>query len=361
MPQAVLTAPEEELDNRIVRLPSNPDLPGAEETARVLAAASPEQLAEFQWLLAECRARGVTTFAAIGRFINRDAATVSKLYRGKYDAALQPLAEHVRHIRLSQADQLTTGDEPFLATLSVVVEIVQFCDLTRATRQISRIYGKNQTGKSSALRHYAETHHDAVYCKLPAGGGTNKSMWALAEAAGIPARKSDTELWQRLRRRFTRHSLLIIDEFHQAVHCGRKPNAVTVDRIRELHDDCGCGVVLCGTEHGEAMFHDSRHREFLAQTDNRGRLRLYIPTPPTKDDFSALCTAHGLGAPTGEAGPAARKIARENGIAALCDVFAVARRISAKKATPLTWEIFQTAVATLKTYGNDKRQREDAL
>lgn len=141
----------------------------------------------------------------------------------------------------------------------------------------------------------------------------------------------------------------------------RRVQTVTVDRIRELHDDCGCGVVLCGTEHGEAAFTDARHREFLAQTDNRGRLRLYIPTAPTKDDFAAVCAAYGLGLPDGDAGTAARKIAKENGISALCDVLAIARRIAAKAKTALDWPHYLTAQATLSSYANVKREGKDSL
>lgn len=364
MPTATSThTADDELNGSLVpasRLPNIPALPSVETVRAKLSEKSipSDQIAEVIWLLNEGVRRGLTTFEAIGKMINRDGTVISRVMRGVYEASLAPLTAHIQHFRIVSEERKEIGDEIFVPTLSIVTRITGFCDLARIAQQIGMIWGKNQSGKTSALKHYAATHADTVYVKLPAGGGTNKCMAALAEAAGISSKKSDVELWERIRRRFTKKSLLIVDEFHQAVHAGRRVQTVTVDRLREIHDDCECGVVLCGTEHVQEAMKSPKLKEFLGQLDNRGALRLCLPSGPQPGDRSKgvlsdleqLYEAYGLPLPSGDAAKIAKEISASNGIARLTDYFKIARRLAAKAGQTFSWDHFITTHATLKTW-----------
>jgi DNA transposition AAA+ family ATPase len=248
-------------------------------------------------------------------------------------------------------------DEPFVEELSVVQDIVAFCEMSRATRQLAIVWGENQSGKSRALSHYAATRADTVLVRLPAGGSTGKSMAALARACGVAHRRSDDLLRERILERFTPASLLIVDEFHQAVN-GRTIRTVTVDRLREIHDLCGCGVVLCGTHVVAEMIEDARFQRFLGQVDNRGALRLNIPKAPTRRDRERLAAAYELPAPERETAKLVKEICDRNGIARLTDYFKIARRLAIKGGQPLTWSHFNLTHTTLKAWAAGIRKED---
>lgn len=248
-------------------------------------------------------------------------------------------------------------DDPFVEDLSVVRDIVAFCEMSRATRQLAILWGENQSGKSRALLHYAAIRADTVLARLPAGGGTGKSMAALARACGVTHSRSDDVLRERILARFTPASLLIVDEFHQAVN-GRTIRTVTVDRLREIHDLCGCGVVLCGTHVVAEMIEDTRFQRFLGQIGNRGALRLNIPKAPTRRDRERLAAAYHLPPPDRETAKVVKEICDRHGIARLTDYFKIARRLALKGGQALAWPHFHLTHTTLQAWTGGIRKED---
>lgn len=331
------------------RLPTIPALPSRADLESHLAGkAAPEQIAELTWLLEEARRRSLTTFAAIGKLVGRDAATISRIMTGHCGADLEPVCAHIRSFR-EEHTAADPNEEPWVKELSVVRNIFPFCDMARATQQVAIIWGENQSGKTRALEHYAASKMDTVYVRMPSGGGLKKTMQELAEACGISARKDDEELRTRIFKRFSPSTLLIVDEFHQAVN-GRTIKTVTVERIREIHDLCQCGLVLCGTHVVCEMIEDKRFKRFLGQIDNRGALRMNIPKAPSKRDREILCTAYGLPLPDAPTAKLVKDICDQNGIARLTDLFKIARRLA--KGRQFDWTHFTQTVTTLKAWAS---------
>jgi DNA transposition AAA+ family ATPase len=340
------------------RLPTVPALPTREEVETSLAdKATPEQIGEITWLLDEARRRGLTTYAAIGKLVGRDSTTISRIMTGSYSANLDPFCTHIRGFRDHQT-VTAPDDEPWVKELSVVSAIVPFCDMARFTQQVAIIWGENQSGKTKALEHYAATKLDTVYVRIPAGGGLKKTIEELSKACGISARKDDDELRDRILKRFTPSTLLIVDEFHQAVN-GRTIKTVTVERIREIHDLCGCGIVLCGTHVVCDMIEDRRFKRFLGQIDNRGRLRLNIPKAPTKKDREMLIRVYGLDLPDADTAKAVKAICDNNGIAALTDYFKIARQLAKKRKETFGWHHFNETLTTLKAWASGIQAEEE--
>ncbi|HWM26573.1 MAG TPA: hypothetical protein VNP98_17280 [Chthoniobacterales bacterium] len=344
---------------------SDPDnsasIPPFDEIEKVFldAGATPDQLEDIEWLVDYAATEKLTTFAALAKAIGVSAATVSKVLRGKYAAAIGSFCATIENFRAQAKEQQDLGSVVYVPQLSVVRRITQFCDLTRITKQIGIIWGKNQSGKTKALKYYADNTPMTAYCKLPAGGATKPSMKRLALArGGISTRKSYEELREVILQRFNPLWLPIADEFHQTIKGttrGHSFRSVTIDRFREVRDECGCGLVICGTDQLPEMMEDERFKDFLGQVGNRGVLRMRIPTAPTKKDIELLAGAYGFeGEPIGNTAAIVRQIANENGIGKLSGYFAVARRLANKAHTRLTWKHFDTTHSTLASWAEGK-------
>lgn len=351
------------------RSPDNTDsIPSADEIEKAVldAGATAAELEDIMWLADHAATNKITNFAALGKAIGASAATVSKVFRGKYavfDKAGARLKEigigsfcaTIQNFRAQTKEQENLGPAVFVPKLSVVRRVEEFCEITRATKQIGIIWGKNQSGKTKALEYYAANHPMTAYVKLPAGGATKASMKKLAKArGGISTRKSYEELREVLLERFNPLWLPIVDEFHQTIK-GRAFKTVTIDRFREIRDDCGCGLVICGTDQIPEMMEDERYKDFLGQVGNRGVLRMFIPTAPTDKDIVLLYEAYGFKIkPDGDAAANVRDIARKNGIGKLSCYFAMARRLANIDHQKLDWDYFDTAHDTLDDWAKGK-------
>lgn len=336
---------------------SNGDAPGNSipaveviESALVARGNLPAQIEEVAWLADYARSQRITSFAKLGREVGCDASTISRVFRGTYEADLASFCTQIRHFREVFTERQEFGDEPYLSELSVVKRIAKFCDLVRLTRQIGIIWGPNQSGKSEALKYYATNNEMTAYAALPAGGGTVESMKEVAQArGGISIRKSHSELRDMLLKRFNPQWLLIVDEFHQTI-MGRTIKKVTIDRVREFNDRSKCGVVLCGTDVVPNMMQDPKFTDFLGQINNRGVLRMRIPPAPTKADRDLIMEAYDFGAPEAESALLVKQIANENGISKLIDYCNITRQIAAKAHERPSWKHFLTTHDTLTSW-----------
>lgn len=354
--------------------PDNSDsIPSADEIEKAVlgAGATAEELEDIMWLADYAATHNLTNFAALGKAIGVSAATVSKILRGKYAVFDKETKERLKEIgigsfcatiqnfRAQAKEQQDLGPLVFVPKLSVVRRVEQFCEITRATKQIGIMWGKNQSGKTEALKYYAATHPMTAYVKLPAGGATKPSMKKLALArGGIPTRKSYEELREMILKRFNPLWLPIADEFHQTIK-GRAFKTVTIDRFREVRDDCGCGLVICGTDQIPDMMDDERFKDFLGQVGNRGVLRMFIPTSPTDKDIVLLYEAYGFkGRPAGDTAAHLKAIANGNGIGKLSCYFAMARRLANKEHQAVDWDYFDTTYDTLTDWAEGKFEEE---
>jgi DNA transposition AAA+ family ATPase len=304
---------------------------------------APELLEDVLWLVDHAQSRGLRNFSEIAKETAFSQATISKVFRGKYEADLTSFCGQVRHFRAMWTERQAYGVEPYVAELSVVKRISSFCKMIRKNGEIGMIWGRNQSGKTKALKYVAEVELMTAYAKLPAGGGVIASMKAIARArGGISVRKSHEEMREILLARFNNLWLLLVDEFHQAV-TGRTIKTVTVDRIREFNDDCGTPVVLCGTPVVPDMMENARYKDFLGQISNRGVFRLQIPAVPTASDILLLVKAYGFETePAGEAALIVKAIAQEKGIGKLTKYFKAARSLATGAHCRVTWKHFLT-------------------
>ena len=329
--------------------------PDEAEKKAVDHGATPAEVEEILWLVDFAHVQGITSFGKLAKEISVSESIVSLILRGKYPASISGFCATVKHFREVWTERQELGPVVYVPELSIVRRITQFADLVRTTQQIGIAWGKNQTGKTKALRYYAAGHKLTAYSKLPAGGATKPAMKSLALArGGIPTRKSHEELRERILRAFNPQWLIMADEFHQTIK-GRTMKTVTIDRYREVHDDCECGLLLCGTDQLPEMLEDERYKDFLGQIANRGVLRLRIPTEPTARDIELIIKAYGFdGMPSGKVFSKVTAIANENGIGKLSKFFNIARRLAKKGHERLAWKHFATTTATIESWSLGK-------
>lgn len=337
----------------------NPLTPGSDgsdgkppRAPRPKTPATEEQIEIALWLLGVARACGMTTYAAIGQLVKKDASMMSRYFRGDYDSDLSGLTAHIQRFRADWNSQQKLGEMPFVSQLSVVRKIGTFAEMVRLTRQMGPLWGDSQIGKSLALEHIAaDDSKDTILFRLAASGTQKDSINALAEACGVPTRKDDHEKRDRILKRIKPQTLLIVDEFHQAF-VGRKLKMGLIERIREIHDLCKCGVLLCGTHIFVEMLSSEKFKDFLSQINRRGVLRMFIPTAPEPGDLELLFAAYKLPPPDGRAATIAKQLSAQHGIGELTKYFQVARFLAMNETVPMGWDHFLKAHDTLITIAN---------
>ena len=325
------------------------------------AGATADQIDTVLWSLNWARANKITSISTLARRMNVcSPPTLSRVFAGKYGAGLANICSDIDHFRKIANERQQMGEEPLVSDLRVVQDIAEFCELTRVSATMSILFGPNQSGKSWTLEKIytpANNHGRTIYVRMPVGGGTRLFLERLMSACGISERKAYSEMVTRAVRYFDPQTLLIIDEIHQAM-IGRFLKAVTLERIREIHDLSGCGVVLCGTDIVPEMINDPKYKKFLGQIGNRGVLRRMIPAKPYDEDVAALCRAYGFSKPDGEARALVKQISSTNGIGKLCKFFRMSVRLANNQRTPVSWDHFLQTHATLKGWerGDDMKR-----
>ena len=357
MSNTTISAPGQDPDKNHERsIVQNGSLPSADHVKQrlIAAQAEPEHISTVLWLLEYGRSNK-HTLSSLARDIGRDNSSISRVLNGKYNLVdgvtkLTEFVEHVDHFRRIQTERMTFGKTPLVET-QVIKDVASLCDLARVSATMAFLFGPNQSGKTTALKRYTElnNHGRTIYVRMPVGGSARMFMLALMRACGISERNAYDQMRDRAHRFFDPQTLLIVDEVHQTMN-GRSLKTVSIELIREIHDLCGCGVVLCGTDVLPDMMADPRFKKFLGQIDNRGVLRRRIPSKPSSADVRAICNAYGFPPADGDEKDLVKRIAAESGIGRLTKYLIFARQLANNRKAALSWEHFLQSHATFEKW-----------
>src|SRR5207244_3762171 len=104
---------------------------------------------------------------------------------------------------------------PFVET-SIWRLVSKVCEETRIMQILSFIYGASQIGKTECLQEYERRNNSGrtTYLRVPACGGVQSLMKALAEACYVSPKSSFEGLKKRVFNAFDHSKLLLIDEAH---------------------------------------------------------------------------------------------------------------------------------------------------
>ena len=252
---------------------------------------APDVRRAFRALLDE---RGVT-LAAAARGVGVSAPALSSWAGGKYKGDNARVGRLVRRWLDTEAEvaALRSAGLDRHAELTVTAEIESVAARAKADADVGLVYGAAGSGKTWALRRYADEHAETWYLAMsPAVTTPAATLARIARALDVGGAETtgarlERAIVEHLR---GRHALVIVDEAHQLT-------AALLDVIRCVHDQARCGLVLAGNE---PLWARLASGERAAQLVSRIGIRRRL-TRPADTDILALAERLLRLRPTGDA------------------------------------------------------------
>ncbi len=297
----------------------------------------------------------------IGREIGYDGSTVSKVFCGKYEGNLADVVKAVTRYRALIEERGSVNRAPYIKT-GLYREIEECCQAALTYQKIVQIYGESQVGKTSALAHYAQEHNhgQTIFVTMPVGGSLTHFLAALAAKVRMTNCARGEILAMNIAKCFGPNNILIVDELHRALQARSYSgqSLKTMDFLRDLHDQTGCGLVLCGTNVFRDQMADRAMKKFLNQINRRTLLRRQLPDVPSRADLNAFARHYELSPATGDAYALQSSVVREHGLGVWLTTLMAAAKKAGKEKRPLTWEHVQKAHAFFKRLEQPTQQEE---
>lgn len=298
-----------------------------------------DQMLTIRWLHAAYYDSG-SGLAEVGKNIGYDAGTVSKVFHGKYEGDLVAVCRAIERYRRLQEERGSAKKAPFIET-GLYREIEECCQAALTYQKIVFIYGESQIGKSACGNHYAEKHNhgETTLVEMPVGGSLSHFVAALANKVRFTSSGRGEILQLNIMRSFGPRNLLIVDEASRALQARTYGGSAvkTLDFIRAIHDNTGCGVVLMGTNVFREQMQDASLRKFLNQFNRRCLLRRQLPDLPSREDLDLFAQHYGLPGASGDALKLQASITGEHGLGVWLTTLRAASRKAAKANQPMTW------------------------
>lgn len=239
------------------------------------------------------------------RAIGYDNSTVGRIFQGKYVAQdgrrLDVPPKMVKEARAWLARQkkayLPVSD--FVET-PTARRIFLACQLAQESRTPVFLTGRSHIGKSWALEKYAaeNNHGRTVYVRMKAACGLGGMVRRINEKIGNSGKCNTAAAIDRIKNGLTPEMLVIFDELHLLMYTYRLASFFAcMEVLREIYDETGCGMVLCGTELLLEKMRGGTHGE-MEQFIRRGVHKVQLPKMPTRADISAILDHHGIAFPT---------------------------------------------------------------
>lgn len=240
------------------------------------------------------------SFDQTGALVEYSGATLSRLFAGKYEGALDKVVSQINSYLELEAERAKMKSDRFIEN-SIWTKVNSLCNFAITRNAIVRLVGPSQIGKTHCLKEYMRRSNKQVcYARIPAAPTMKLAVAAFADAVGVGSSLRVDEARQRVAKAVGRNTLLIIDELHELVMSGGKGTAMkVVEWIREIWDNSNCGMVLCGTRSLEDdLINDARMKGWLVQIDQRCQRVMNLPTRIPREDIELAARAYSIGGST---------------------------------------------------------------
>lgn len=273
-----------------------------------------------------------------------DWTTLARVWSGKYGADIAKVMERIRKFR---AKAESTLRKRFVETI-VTQKIWSLCDVARdrsAMVLISGPTGRSKTWTIDEWRH-CNNHGRAVKVTARKSGGLRVFLEDLGTALNISASRSQYAIMHAVEHALDERNVLIVDEVARLYPTGRAGSLDALEFIRDLHDRCGCGVILCATDGLEGLLRSGKYAMWFDQLLGRIELHLRIPRAFGRQEVAELLAAY-VDDPDPALVNAARDIANRStrGCRDLFRHLDRAAQVAAEVGKPLTAEILTATVA----------------
>lgn len=297
------------------------------------------------------------TLAETGKLIDMSDATISLLFRGKYEAKLDNAVNDIERFFKLQDERHESRKLAFVKT-SLTERIWKVCNQALEFQRIAFIFSDSQIGKTEALKAFRDEHNhgSTIYVRMPTGGALSNFLIELARALRIGENLSMTRMRERIKKAFDDRMLLIVDEAHLCIkEKSRSQRSVeSIDFAREIFDEAQCGLVICATNvFAEAMDEGPVHK-ILRQTKRRRLCALRLPNVPTQNDLNTFAAAYALPPSSGQARDLERRVVEDEALGMWLILLRMAAKVAAKRKEKMNWNHVIVAHAGLRELEHPK-------
>lgn len=240
------------------------------------------------------------SFDQTGGLVDYSGATISRLFAGKYEGALDKVVKQIDSYLELEAERAKMRSDRFIEN-SIWTRVNNLCNFALMRNAIVRLVGPSQIGKTYCLKEYMRrSSRQVCYVRIPAAPTMKLAVDAFAAAVGVNSSLRADDARLRVARAVGRNTLLIVDELHELVMSAGKGTAMkVVEWIREIWDNSGCGMVLCGTSSMEDdLINDAKMKGWLVQIDHRCQRVVNLPQRLPLEDIVLAAEAYGISGPT---------------------------------------------------------------
>lgn len=278
--------------------------------------------------------------------VDISAKTMKALLAGEYKGNVRGMVGKLAEARAALAPRLAVASLDLDCVRTGIMERIHaVCDAAKVCHMLNYVAGRSQMGKTTALTAYAERWPETtVYFRMPTRPTVAAMLYELLEACGLPTDGTPAAAMRRARRHLTKKHLVIVDEAHAALY--RRDGVDCLDCLRELFDNCGCGMVLAVTDEGARDIVRGAHAVRLLQVEKRGEWTI-LPENPKNVDLRAIWEAYGLGEPSRDVQQEIGAMVRASCLGQFCRRLKVALLEARAKGCALTWEDFSKVAARM--------------
>lgn len=236
------------------------------------------------------------SFDQTGALVDYSGATLSRLFAGKYEGALDKVVKQIDSYLELERERERMRSDRFIEN-SVWKRIENLCNFAITRNAVVRLVGPSQIGKTYCLKEYMRRSNKQVcYIRIPAAPTMKLVVEAFSRAVGVNSAVRVDDARQRVAKAIGRNTLLIIDELHELVMSAGKGTAMKcIEWIREIWDNSGCGMVLCGTKSLEDdLINDAKMKGWLVQIDERCQRVMTLPNKLPIEDIILAAEAYGI-------------------------------------------------------------------
>jgi DNA transposition AAA+ family ATPase len=241
------------------------------------------------------KAKGYS-FDQTGALVEYSGATLSRLFSGKYEGALDKVVKQIDSYLELERERERMRSDRFIEN-SIWKRVENLCNFAITRNAVVRLVGPSQIGKTYCLKEYMRRSNKQVcFVRIPAAPTMKLVVEAFARAVGVNSSVRVDDARQRVAKAIGRNTLLIIDELHELVMSAGKGTAMKcIEWIREIWDNSGCGMVLCGTKSLEDdLINDAKMKGWLIQIDERCQRVMTLPSKLPIEDIILAAEAYGI-------------------------------------------------------------------
>lgn len=312
------------------------------------------------WYYNHCQSNGWSQQRASKEIKRNSWTTLYRVFTGTYGAGYDKVIDAINRVRVIEQERAKLSHAEFIET-STYRLIEDVCNSTLIGQELNTVNGNSQIGKTTSIRQYIARNPDkrVVYMRTPACCGRNLFYNTLARACYLSGKTNVNDQRTRIKKAIDSKTLLIIDEAHQILLGTEKSAVAIMEYIREVFDECECGVLLIGTDVLNKELTGGKQAKLYGQLMMRGLIHARLPARTPKADIKLA--ADRFGYPTKmdpEAAKVIRQINESNGFGVILKMMRAGATLAKGRKQKPNWDYFVEAWVTVQQISSNNNEEQ---